>query len=206
MTFDADDIRRHIPLYLTDQSKDLLLAELEAIGRGETVRYILTEYEDSFDKEMLQGDGWRGFVAFDFESSSTYQTRGMVLSNSCDVSQENTRALPVNVSFAPLVKLSAYEALLSEAGQSAQSIRAKSAAIRSQIVTSIFFLPSGGPLTEDYIVLFDAVQSMPLSAHSAGGQASKLFTLSDAGFWMLVLKLSIHFCRMHEGVSRTPRE
>ncbi len=54
---------------------------------------------------MQQGDGWRGFQIFSFKSGNVNSVRGIVLSNSCDVSEENARVLPPKVTFAPIVKL-----------------------------------------------------------------------------------------------------
>ena len=57
----------------------------------------------------------------------------------------------------------------------------------------------GGHLEEDYVVLLDDLHSIPLASHP-GDQ--KLFTLSMAGFYLFIFKLSVHFCRLHEHVDR----
>jgi len=83
-----------------------------------------------------------------------------------------------------------------------EKVEAKITSIRQQKTTNIFFLPAGGPLEEDHMVRFDEAQSMPVSAHTKSADREKLFTLSNTGFYMLIFKLSIHFCRLQEKIRR----
>jgi hypothetical protein len=64
------------------------------------------------------------------------------------------------------------------------------------------YLPADGLLDEDHVALLDDLYSMPVAVHRQG--AEKLFTLSMAGFYLFVFKLSVHVCRLHEDVDRTP--
>ena len=128
-----------------------------------------------------------------FDTGKKRSVQGLVISNSCYVDPNNRRDLPARVIFAPLVKLATYEALLRQRDIKQRQIDEKLAAIRAQKTNSLFFLPSGGPLADDHIVRLDDAHSMPVAAHSAATDREKLFTLSNTGFYMLVLKLSIHF-------------
>ena len=116
MNFDVENLQQQIPYYLTAEDKRVLVEELKAITSGGTADYILSTYHDSFKEDMLQGDGWRGFQLFLFDTGQRRSVRGLVLSNSCDVDLENPRELPARVIFAPLVKLTAYEELLDSSG------------------------------------------------------------------------------------------
>jgi hypothetical protein len=204
MEFDAESLQRQIPFYLTAEDQQVLVRELKSIASGasHSANYLLSDFNDSFSEVMLQGDGWRGFQLFIFESGERRSVRGIVLSNSCDVSPENPRDVPARVVFAPLVKLSTFEALLLQSGADPAKVQTKIASIKTQKTTNVFFLPASGALTDDYIVRFDDAHSMPVAAHIGGVEREKLFTLSDTGFYMLVLKLSFHFCRLHERVNR----
>lgn len=206
MNLDAETLIQQIPYYLTAEDQKVLLDELTAISRGGTAEYLLGTYRDSFKEVMLQGDGWRGFQLFLFETGDRRSVRGIVLSNSCDVDPENPRDVPARVIFAPLVKLSAFKALLEASGISAERVAAKIAAIKAQKTSNIFYLPAGGVLREDYVVRFDDAHNMPVAAHAKSADREKLFTLSNTGFYMLVLKLSVHFCRLQEKVNRKPAE
>lgn len=85
-------------------------------------------------------------------------------------------------------------------------LAAKIAAIKAQKTSNIFYLPAGGVLQDDYVVRFDDAHNMPVAAHAKLEGREKLFTLSNTGFYMLVLKLSVHFCRLQEKVNRKPAE
>lgn len=204
MTLEIESIQQQIPQYLSAADEQALVRELKAIAAGGTAGYTLSKFRDDFSDVMLQGDSWRGFQLFLFESGERRSVRGIVLSNSCDVDPDNPRDTPARVIFAPLVKLAVYEAKLRESGIAPDRITAKMGAIREQRTTNIFFIPAGGPLEEDSMIRFDEAHSMPVAAHVASGERAKLFTLSNTGFYLLVLKLSVHFCRLQEKVNRNP--
>jgi len=170
---------------------------------GAQTGYYLSASQDNFAENRLQGDGWRGLPLFSFTSGEKKDVRGILLSNTCDVSPENDRMLPPKLVFAPIIKLSAIEARFIARGISPAQVAGKVKAIKEQISTSIFYLPVGGPLEEDYVALLDDVHSAPVSAHENDNK-EKLFTLSMAGFYLFVFKLSVHFCRLQENVDRRP--
>lgn len=202
MNFDVESLQQQIPYYLTAEDRQALVDELKAISRGGTADYFLSPYQDAFKADMLQGDGWRAFQLFMFDTGARRSVQGVVISNSCDVDPENLRDVPARVIFAPLVKLSAYEAALRASGIEQVRVDEKLAAIRAQKTSNMFFLPAGGHMADDHVIRLDDAHSMPVAAHIAAENREKLFTLSNAGFYMLVLKLSVHFCRLHEKVNR----
>jgi len=202
MDFDAESLQKHIPLYLTDPAA--LKREIRAFirsGNGETreMNYFLPSSHDRFKNDMLQGDIWSGFQTFIFSSGERKAIKGIVLSNTCDTSPENKRDLSRRVTFAPIMKLNAIQNLYEQSKLDKTAISAKITAIKSQEVTSMFYLPAGGVLNEDYVARLDEVHSMPLSAHKP---SSKILTLNNFGFYLFVVKLSIHFCRFQENVDR----
>jgi hypothetical protein len=77
----------------------------------------------------------------------------------------------------------------------------KIAAIRKQHVTSLFYLPMGASLNEDHVALLDDLHTLPLRMFQ-NADRPKLFTLSQVGFYLFVVKLSIHFCRFSGDISR----
>jgi hypothetical protein len=203
MNFDAASLQQQIPFYLTARDRKVLIDELSAISKNGTANYFLPPDRDAFQSDMLQGDGWRGFQLFEFDTGNRLSIQGLVLSNSCDVDQTNQRDVPSRVIFAPLVKLSAFEAVLRKMNIEHQRVDAKLASIRAQKTTNMFFLPAGGPLGEDHVVRLDDAHSMPVAKHMPETGREKIFTLSNTGFYMLVFKLSVHFCRLHENINRT---
>ncbi len=202
MNFDVESLQKQIPYYLTAEDRRILLAELQAISKGGEANYFLGKHNNSFDNQILQGDGWKALQLFVFNSGERRSVQGMILSNSCDVDPENKRDLPTRVTFAPLVKLSAYEEVLRASKIEQQKIDEKLAAIRAQKTSNVFFLPKNESLEEDHIVRLDEAHSMPVAVHIGEESRKKLFTLSNTGFYMLVFKLSVHFCRLQESVNR----
>jgi len=204
MTFDADALRQQIPYYLTAApAQKVLLAELKALIEGANKGYFIPAGNDGYTANMLQGDGWRGFQIFSFQSGNVNTVRGIVLSNSCDVSPENARVMPPNITFAPIVKLSKIVERFKERGLDREKVTSRLTDIKAQRVTNMFYLPADGLLDEDHVAPLDDLHSMPVDVHKQA--AEKLFTLSMAGFYLFVFKLSVHFCRLHEDVDRSPR-
>lgn len=204
MTFDAEQLKNQIPFYLTaEPAQKELVQNLDALNRGVTNGYYISAAREPDADSMLQGDGWRGFQLFSFEAGEKRSVRGIVLSNSCDISANNERVIAPKIVFAPLVALSAIESRLIDRGFAEDAISGRITAMKSQSVTNIFYLPAGGPLDQDHIALLDDLHSMPVSAHTG---SEKLFTLSMAGFYLFAFKLSVHFCRLHEKVDRRPEK
>lgn len=202
MNFDPETLKGQIPQYLSADDKRVLLNELSAISQGGDAEYILSSYRDEFENQMLQGDGWSGFVLFSYDTGERRSVPGIVLSNTCDLDPDNPRDLPTKVVFAPIARLTKFIGFLEASGIDRSRIDSKIDDIRAQRTTSIFYLPAGAFLDHDYVVRLDEAQSMPVSVFNENCQKSKLFTLSNTGFYMLVLKLSIHFCRLREHVMR----
>lgn len=123
-------------------------------------------------------------------------------SNSCDIDPANKRDFPPKLVFAPIIKLSRYAMLLNQNKVSHHSIDEKLGAIREQTITTLFYLPKGGKQEEEYIALLDDVHNISYQAFSTQQNRVKLFTLSQVGFYYFFLKLSVHFCRLHENISR----
>lgn len=196
----SEDIKDHLPYYLSKEAKDGILKALKDFP--EKLNYYTIYHQNDF----LQGDGWDSLDVVNIEHLEKKATKGILLSNSCDISVENTRALPARVVFAPIIPLKKYENLLQQKISDQASITAKMDAIKRQHVTSIFYLPKGGSLAEDYIALLDDLHNLPINSIAENKSKYKYFTLSQVGFFMFLLKLSIHFCRFHENVLRDQKE
>ncbi len=196
MNITAENIKEHIPYYLTQPAKDGLIKSLRDFP--EKMNYYTGIHKD----EVLQGDGWSCLDILNFETAERKSIKGIILSNSCDISSENPRDLPVQIVFAPIIQLSSYEKLLNSNGVPYDKISAKISSIKQQKVTSLFYLPKGGSLESDYIAVFDDLHTLPAKYFYMKSERKKQFTLSQSGFYLFLLKLSIHFCRFHENVFR----
>jgi hypothetical protein len=193
----VDEIRDHIPKYLAPEKQRELVQQL---NKFETQNY----YTILFPDEMLQGDGWSRIEIVRFRDGARDKIKGIVLSNSCDIDPANIRDFPPRIVFAPLVRLSDYiEALRRQGTLNDDQINTKIDSIRRQLVSSLFFLPSGAGLEAEHIAILDDLHNIPLNIYREESTKSKLFTLSQMGFYLFLLKISIHFCRFQEGISRS---
>lgn len=188
-----EEIKLHLPAYLSPEQKSDLFKELKSFPTN------FNYYATHPGKEILQGDGWNEFTVIDFDSMQKKQVKAIILSNTCDISRENKRIIIPKIVFAPLIKLRKYILLLQENEISESDLKSKLDSIKRQEVTSVFYLPIGGKMNEEYIVSFDDLHSMPINSTNI---TEKLFTFSQQGYYLFLLKLSIHFCRFNDGVIR----
>lgn len=198
MQITSESIKDQIPYYLSQKAKEHLAKALDNFPRQ--IDYYINLYPD----ETLQGDGWTSVDVIRFEDGARKLIKALLLSNSCDIAPENKRDLPTKLSFASMVKLDRYQELLTSGGLDPEQIKAKVQAIKEQRVTSLVYLPKGSALDDDYVALLDDIHTVPYQAFRARNEKKKLFTLSNVGFYLFVLKLSVHFCRLHEEIVRDP--
>ena len=177
-----------------------MVRNLAAINRGSTKGYYLSTTRDKYRSDILQGDGWCGLQLFSFEDGKEHEVRGIVLSNSCDISTDNEHVFTPRIVFAPIIKLSAIEARFKVHQLAEDAIKSRIKSIKNQSVTNIFYLPAGTQLEEDSVAFLDDLHSI----HIDQLFGKKLFTLSMAGFYLFCYKLSVHFCRLQENVDCRP--
>ena len=191
-----EQFRAFLPKYLSPADSRQLFSELSQFPSGKAF-YLFRQSDDG----VLQGDAWKGLVAIDFMTAGRKTVSGVVLSNSCDVDSENKRNYPVKILFSPLITLAKYLDYLSKGGVSESRIQTIGDDIRRQYVTSIFYLPGISGKIDESIILLDDIHHHPLD-NFVKTERELGFRLSQYGFYLLLLKLSIHFCRFQEGVRR----
>ena len=196
MELNGDTIQEHIPYYLSQESKDNLVKALKDFPKNTPY------YTNLYPNETLQGDGWSALGLINYETGERKKVRGIILSNSCDIDLKNKRDIPVKLVFAPIIKLKRYARLLELAKIPKEKIKGKFDSIRNQKVTTLFYLPKGAGLDDEHAALLDDIHSIPLLEFSDQEDRTKLFTLHQVGFYLFLLKLSVHFCRFHEEVNR----
>jgi hypothetical protein len=191
-----EQIRLYLPKYLTPEENKELFSELKKFPESKNFYMLSTPPAD-----LLQGDGWTGCVVVNFDSLEKRPVSGMLLSNSCDVDIRNPRVHNSKVLFAPLIRLSGFQQLLFQAGKNEEQINSTMESIRRQTTTYIFYLPSIPGTMDESIILLDDIHNQPLQDFLKTKE-NRLFTLNPYAFYIFLIKLSIHFCRFQEGVSR----
>jgi hypothetical protein len=194
-----EDVRRYLPPFLCADDKQQLFSEFRRIRDDYgKINYFWLNPESS---EISQGDVWRSFLVRRFEDGECREIAGIVLSNSCDIDPANDPDPSQNIVFAPLQSLERYRESLLRRGKRSEQIESLLTGIRRQLVTSMFYLPANGRELPESIVLLDDVHVHPLRDFLARRQ-ERLATLSQVGHYIFLVKLSIHFTRMQEGVRR----
>lgn len=196
MELSAENLSKFLPYYLTEERKKGLL---EALKNVPSRRY----YAKIPDPEPLQGDGWRALQVRRFEDGTRDGIKGIVLTNSCDIAGGNQRLSPVHLNFSPIISLDRYLDLLRASGVSEQRTTQHASDVRAQLVTHLFYLPADACIGPDHIAFLHDIHSIPMSAFARDSEKSRLFSLSDIGFYLFAFKLSVHFCRLHENIDRS---
>jgi hypothetical protein len=191
-----EEIHRSFPAYLSLERQEGLLQALNSLSPATN---LFVEFSPFF---LLQGDVWRGLPIFDFDAKRVRNIRGVILSNSCDISPENDRYLPPKVSIAPIIPVSRYRLILEGEGIPHARIENHLTELRKQAITSMMYLPQNAVLGEEHLVMLSDVHSVPLTELDADKGPVRLISMNNAGFYLFLFKLTVHFCRMHEGVDR----
>lgn len=192
-----EQIRLFLPKYLTPAETRELFSELEKFPNNKS--FYLNDA--NLESQMLQGDGWRGFIAIDFDTGARDLVSGMILSNSCDISPDNERDVQANILFAPLIEIRKYIDTLKVIGKTELQIGSIIESVRKQRVTSQFYLPERSGKIRESIILLDDIHAHPLKDFLAR-DTNSLFTLSQYAVYIFLIKLSIHFCRFQEEIRR----
>ena len=196
MHLDLENIKQFLPAYLTDSEQAALLRKI-------TKDYPNIDYYSSRDTaEILQGDGWAGFEVVTFDTLERISVSGLILSNTCDIAPENARLKPPNIIFAPVITAQAYELELSKHCSDRNRVCSYMESIRAQALTNRFYLPKTQFMTADYVVLLDDIHTIQREYYLKNDNRRLCVRLNNAGFYVFILKLSIHFCRLTDGVNR----
>lgn len=200
MDMSANDIIDHLPTYLSLDAKVGLKKALNDFANSRDEKF----YTERHKGDLLQGDIWSSVPIINYSSREIVIKQALVLSNTCDMANGDSRTIISDVTVAPIMRLQRYEEILRRLsgikdGINEDTIESKLSAIRRQDVTNIFYLPDSG--SGEKIVLLDRTTSIP-AEHFPTQKEENLSTLNMLGFYMLIFKLSVHFCRLHEGVDR----
>ncbi|HBY5838959.1 TPA: hypothetical protein MIZ10_29795 [Klebsiella pneumoniae] len=200
----VSDFTAHIPYYLTSNQREGLIQALREFPKN-TNYYLSSAYcTDSINLNVLQGDICErlNIVSFNGTESVLRPVTGLILSNSCDISLENTRRTPLRGLFAPLVSLEKYEKTLTDKGVDNEVIKQIITDIKNQNITNIIYLPEFDDIPESIVFLDDIHVIKKNELNTIISESRKIKTLSQIGFYILLFKISVHFCRFHENIQR----
>lgn len=188
-------IKKLLLPWLTDSKKIKLLCDMRENFPN------LDYYRDNETRDIFQGDGWNGLELVTFDTMEKRVVSGLILSNTCDVSPENPRLMPPNLVFASVIQCSVYEGILFERCSDKGKVLNHMKDLRNQALTNRFYLPKT-ELRNDFVVLLDDIHTIPLKYYLDKADRALKVRLSNAGFYIFIIKLSAHFCRLTDNVDR----
>jgi hypothetical protein len=208
---DKDQLERLLPDYLSKAEKGRLLKALEQFkeqnswnNHSNTHFYLQKEYD-----YFLQGDLIRGIrqpvwnhIAGDFQK---IYANALILSNTCDLDLTNERVIPKDVILVPLTPFNDFVEELSLILANKDKLATIIQGIKAQTYSNVFYLPPLPHSNEDFVCFFDNVFWFPteeLAAYIPNIQNRRIQSLDYFGYYLFLVKLSYHFCRLPEEKQR----
>jgi hypothetical protein len=204
MVEDFKDFKTFLPRYLSDESLEDLFEDIKKFVIDGGNKEIYTGSLKKV-KQIFQGDALNEmpFMTFNIDKEPI-PCKVLVLSNSCDINQDNSRAFASHILYTPIYSLSAYKERLESSGLNKERLINHIGDIRNQLITKILYLPEHeiGP-SQDCIVFLDRICHCDSSFVDLESlEKRRLFSFSNYGFYLFLLKLSVHFTRIRERVDR----
>lgn len=195
-----EEVKKYLPQYLSAESTKILFNELNQFPDNIDSRLYTNQLKDK--PYIFQGDGFACLPFIFFPDKEIFVRPAMILSNTCDNITKDNRYSPIHLFYAPIIKLSKFADLLRDNGVEQDKIDNYISTIKKQYVTQIFYLPAGGGLEEESLVFLDKINNSQNVIEPEHIADLRLFSFSDYGFYLLLLKISIHFTRIQEKVAR----
>lgn len=212
MPFGDDYFEKILPAYLVESDKGRLkeaLRQFTIEERGKEVDY--SNFYRSYDHAyFMQSDLIKEIRVSQWNEESAEFTKGytdaIIISNTCDISFDNKHDVNTKQClFAPLIDFNEYLSDLEAAGYSKEKISSFSQIVKAQLRTNIFYLPIYYKENKEYIVLLDNVFWFPtaeLNSYIDKIDDNRTTSLTHFGFYLFILKLSYHLCRLPEQCDR----
>lgn len=198
---DFDEIKKYLPKYLSQEATEKLFQDLKDFPENIHGRLYGDVLEN--ENDVFQGDGIIDLPVINLPDEIVRKGKVMILSNTCDISLDNKRIFFPRIMYCPILRLSKFIEMLRKREITNERINQFVDVIKKQEVSSIFYLPQGGNLEEDYIAILENVNNCDIKViQKEEIKKQRLFSLSNYGFYLFLFKLSIHFTRIREAVER----
>jgi hypothetical protein len=208
MGFILDELSKILPIELTDQKKGRLKDGLKQFMEENRLKdkFYTEFYLTTNNSFFLQGDLIKElrFPVFNVESKSYEKLYydALLISNTCDIDNANKRNIPKKAILAKLIPFNIFiESLHELEVENASTILTQ---VKNQQYSNLFYLPENKN-QEDYIAYFDDLSIIDveeLSILKEDLKLNRIESLDYFGYYLLVFKLSFHFCRLPEETQR----
>lgn len=198
---DLDDIELYLPKYLSRESQKDLFKELGQFPENLDSRLFTKKLLE--EKNIFQGDGLADLLMVNLPNPEVKRSKGMVISNTCDINPENERMFSSRICYSPIIDLQKYKhLLLSKNIYDEEKIDSHVSSIKQQRITQIFYIPEVEDNPES-IIFFDMIVNCDNKVIERETiKDRRVFTLSDYGLYLFLFKMSVHFTRVQEGLDR----
>ena len=194
-----EDIKKYLPQYLSDRDAKQLFSALKDFPNNIDERFYSNYSLD--DNILYQGDCLKDIPAFNLPDTRTKLSQSMAISNTCDMDLSNKRLWNTRILFSQIILLEKLEKGLCQRFPK-DRVTNYINSLKKQQITNAFYLPKSKNLDED-VAIFDYKNSFDIIYIDRESlKERRLVSLSNYGFYILLLKLSIHFTRVQEKVER----
>ena len=210
-----EDIKLYLPKYLSESSINELIENLknfpQNISKDSNIKAFPDNISSSIYNSLLwyketifQGDGLKDFLVVNLPEEKIGKAPCIILSNTCDTDLNNKRGFPAQICYAPIFDLEKYKQKLIETKvKTIEATEQHIQSIKNQYVTQMLYLPIGGALSYEGIVFLDRINHCDNKSILRDNITERrLFMFSNYGFYLLLIKISIHFTRMQEQQDR----
>lgn len=197
-----EEFKIYLPKFLSAESDKELFEGLNEFPKNIDSR-IYTKYLNNTEL-IYQGDALKDMLIINLPDTTIKPVNSIILSNTCDIDLQNKRNFPSQIVYAPMIMLEKYRnTLIKKSKKTKEQIEAHINSIKKQEITQIFYLPQLDGKLKESIVFFDRVCSCSNKLIDRKTlRENRIFTLSDYGAYLFLLKLSIHFTRIQDKVER----
>jgi hypothetical protein len=207
-------IRTFLPKYLTPEQQDNLFKTIQEhfpLSTDPSQIYSkLSETDYYYQGDCIIDIPFSNFHQGEFQTA--YLT-GIIASNTCDISPDNERFDLPNIQFSSVFSVNEYIAILNQRGVSEQRVKSFLTNLKGNRITNLLYLPekrNGDEIImEESFARFDTNVTLPMSIFNDttynkaySPQGDRLFSFSNYGFYLFLIKISVHYCRFREGVFR----
>ncbi len=207
-----------VPNYWTGKTvKEIIETIRQEFPKSTNADVMYRQFPDTINNTFFQCDIVSELPFFRIVDSSPdlYYSDSIIISNSCDI-QKHKRIYSPKVLFSKVITWNNYQKKLAKCGAADQSIQTFYSNLIKNQYTSFFYLPKlededNKVILEESVIPLDHVSYIPsndlYSMYSTkylsdNDNGDKIVSLSNYGFYLFLMKLSVHFCRFGEKIDR----
>lgn len=197
-----DEIKKYLPQYLSESEMRSLKDDLRKFN-PDTCQGAFFTSRFNGEPFLMQGDYIGQAPVHNFPASlESREVPALIISNTCDMSMDNKRVYSTRIMYVPMMNFDKYAQNVLRIMEP-EKARQHFESLRNQHITGIIYLPTKLELGYDSIGFLDRMVTIPCTQSNIDHLiSSRRFTLNNFGFYLLLLKLSMHFSRIQEKINR----